>query len=97
MDLQNVMQKLRKLQKLYEGAKKINSEGEAANAAAAIQRLLAQYNLTMAEVSQSEEDEKKKTQPGHEILSGYTYKSIGGMWEYRLWYVICKWNFCKCF
>lgn len=97
MDLQNVMQKLRKLQKLYEGAKKINSEGEAANAAAAIQRLLAQYNLTMAEVSQSEEEEKKKTQPGHEIISGYTYKSIGGMWEYRLWYVICKWNFCKCF
>ena len=59
MDLQNVMQKLRKLQKLYEGAKKINSEGEAANAAAAIQRLLAQYNLTMEQIC--DDEEKKKT------------------------------------
>lgn len=37
--LQAVMQKLRKLQKLYEGAKAINSEGEAQAAAAAIQRI----------------------------------------------------------
>lgn len=97
MDLDSVLKKLRKLQKLYDGAKAINSEGEAAAAAAAIQRLLTEYNLTMSEVNQSEEGEKKQHQPNHELLSGYTYKSIGGMWEYRLWYVICKWNFCKCF
>ena len=97
MDLDSVLKKLRKLQKLYDGAKAINSEGEAAAAAAAIQRLLTEYNLTISEVSQSEEEEKKQQQPNHELLSGYTYKSIGGMWEYHLWYVLCKWNFCKCF
>lgn len=95
MELESVLKKLRKLQKLYEGAKKINSEGEAANAAAAIQRLLAQYNLTMAEVGTDEEE--KKDEVNEQVISGYTYKSIGGDWEYRLWYVICKWNFCKCF
>lgn len=36
MEIQDVLKKLRKLQKLYEGAKKINSEGEAENAARAI-------------------------------------------------------------
>lgn len=95
MELDNVLKKLRKLQKLYEGAKKINSEGEAAAAAAAIQRLLAQYNLTMAEVGAGEEE--RKDEVNEQVVSGYTYKSIGGDWEYRLWYVICKWNFCKCF
>lgn len=95
MELDNVLKKLRKLQKLYEGAKKINSEGEAANAAAAIQRLLAQYNLTMAEVQYS----KKKEDDGikEEFCSGFNYPYIEGKWEYRLWYVICKYNFCKCF
>lgn len=96
MELDNVLKKLRKLQNLYEGAKKINSEGEAANAAAAIQRLLAQYNLTMAEVGSSYGEEKKDS-INDQVISGYTYKSIGGDWEFRLWYVICKWNFCKCF
>lgn len=57
MELENVLKKLRKLQKLYEGAKKINSEGEAANAAALIQKLLTEYNLTMDEVGT---DEQKK-------------------------------------
>lgn len=95
MEMDSVLKKLRKLQNLYEGAKKINSEGEAMAAAAAIQKLLAQYNLTMDEVNKSEE--KSKDEILEEKVSGYTYKSIGGDWEFRLLYVICKWNFCKCF
>lgn len=94
MELESVLKKLRKLQKLYEGAKQINSEGEAAAAAAAIQRLLTEYNLTMSEVGS---DEEKKDEVNEQVVSGLNYKSIGGNWEYRLWYVICKWNFCKCF
>ena len=44
-NLDKIKGKLQKLMKLYEGAKKIKSEGEANAAAAAIQRLLAEYNL----------------------------------------------------
>lgn len=95
MEMSEVLKKLRKLQNLYEGAKKVNSEGEAMAAAAAIQRLLTMYNLSMDEVKQSEAKEDDKVL--EENVSGYTYKTIGGAWEFRLLYVICKWNFCKCF
>lgn len=39
-DLSQVMRKIYKLKKLYDGAKAINSEGEAANAARLMQKLL---------------------------------------------------------
>lgn len=94
-NLDSVLKKLRKLQNLYEGAKKINSEGEANAAAAAIQRLLIQYNLSMDEIGTDEE--KSKDTVLEEKVDGFTYKSIGGEWEFRLLYVLCKWNFCKCF
>lgn len=94
MELNDVLKKLRKLQKLYEGAKKINSEGEANSAAAAIQKLLTMYNLSMDEISKEEE---RADEILEERVSGYSYKSIGGEWEFRLLYVLCKWNFCKCF
>lgn len=94
-NLDSVLKKLRKLQNLYDGAKKINSEGEAMAAAAAIQRLLTQYNLSMDEIS-ADENESKDTIL-EEKWSGFSYKSIGGKWESRLTYVLCKWNFCKCF
>ena len=48
--LDAIQKKLRKLQKMYEGAKAINSEGEAQAAAAAIQRILLEYNITIEEV-----------------------------------------------
>ena len=94
-NLDSVLKKLRKLQNPYEGAKKINSEGEANAAAAAIQRLLIQYNLSMDEIGTDEE--KSKDTVLEEKVDGFTYKSIGGEWEFRLLYVLCKWNFCKCF
>jgi len=94
-NLDSVLKKLRKLQNLYEGAKKINSEGEANAAAAAIQRILIQYNLSMDEIGTDEE--KSKDTILEEKTDGFTYKNIGGEWEFRLLYVLCKWNFCKCF
>lgn len=95
--LENVIRRLKKLQKLYEGAKAINSEGEASAAAAKIQELLTEYNLTLEQVDESIADDKKRTEVGHEYSSGYTYKSIGGYWEMRLTYIICKYNYCRCY
>jgi hypothetical protein len=92
-ELQKVLNKLRKLKNLYEGAKKINSEGEANNAASAIQKLLTQYNLSIEEIG----EDKEETKINEEFVSGYTYKSIGGKWEHQLVTVICKYNFCKCY
>ena len=94
MSLEKVLRKLAKLKKLYEGAKKINSEGEANNAAVLIQKLLTEYNLTMDEIKT---DDEKKSDLIHEQLSGYEYKSIGGYWELTLTQVVCDYNFCRCF
>lgn len=49
-DINSILSKLKKLQRLYEGAKAINSEAEAQNAAIKIQNLLTQYNLSMADL-----------------------------------------------
>lgn len=95
MSIDKVMRKIAKLKKLYEGAKAINSEGEANNAAALIQKLLAEYNLTMEEVGTAEE--KAANNVIHEQISGYTRKSIGGYWEQRFTHVLCRWNFCTCY
>ena len=91
--LNAIQAKLRKLQKMYEGAKAINSEGEAAAAAAAIQRILTEYNLTMDEVGV--EPEKNAVIQTEE--SGFTFRSIGGQWQQKLYSVICRYNFCRCF
>ena len=90
-NLDKIKGKLQKLMKLYEGAKKIKSEGEANAAAAAIQRLLAEYNLSMGDIERDEEDDAIK----EEIMSCYRIKFIGGQWEFALMDVLCKYNFCK--
>lgn len=89
-----VLEKLRKLIRMQEGAIKIGSEGEANNAAALIAKLLTKYNLAMADIDMTE---KKVSVIEENVLSTYTFKAIGGDWEFRLMYVICKYNFCQCF
>ena len=89
-----IQAKLKKLIKLQEGAIKVGNEHEATAAAAAIQRLLVQYNLSMDDIDISE---KPKDSVVEDFASWYTYKFIGGDWEYRLMATICRWNFCKCF
>ena len=76
LSLDKVMRKIAKLKNLYEGAKKINSMHEAECAAAAMNKLLAEYNLTLEEVESSRDEEK--TTVIHEEASGFAYK-LGGM------------------
>jgi len=96
MEIEKVLDKLRKLQRLYNSATKINNEGEAAAAAEMIQRLLIKYNLTMEEVG-TDEQKKSANEIKECTVSGFTHTSIGGAWEYRLWDCLCKHNFCRCY
>ena len=57
-DINSILAKLKKLQRLYEGAKAINSEAEAQNAAVKIQNLLTQYNLSMADLEAVPDNEQ---------------------------------------
>lgn len=51
----------------------------------------------MEELDNSIHRDNHKNDVNQEFESGYNYKSIGGKWELHLAYVICKYNFCKCF
>ena len=92
-DLNLILSKLKKLQRLYEGAKAINSEAEAQNAATKIQNLLTQYNLSMADV-ESVADNEQKTDVIEERLGDNWQRKCGGSWDQLLLYGICKYNFC---
>ena len=92
-DINSIISKLKKLQRLYEGAKAINSEAEAANAAAKIQNLLTQYNLSMADLD-SVADNEQATNVVEEKLGDNWARKCGGFWDQLLLYGICKYNFC---
>lgn len=92
-DLNSILSKLKKMQRLYEGAKAINSEAEAQNAAAKIQALLTQYNLSMADI-ESVADNEQKTNVVEERLGDSWQRKCGGSWDQLLLYGICKYNFC---
>lgn len=92
MEMDKIMSKIVKLQKQYEGAKKIGSENEAAVAAALLNKLLLQYNLSLEDVTASEQRRDAIT---HEVISGFEYKSVGGEWENVLTRVVCKYNLCR--
>ena len=92
-DLNSILSKLKKLQRLYEGAKAINSEAEAQNAAIKIQNLLTQYNLSMADV-ESVADNEQKTDVIEERLGDNWQRKCGGSWDQLLLYGICNYNFC---
>ena len=57
-DLDKIKGKLEKLVKLQQGATKIGSLEEAANAAEKIQTLLFKYNLSMADINTDEQREE---------------------------------------
>lgn len=93
-NLDSVLKKLQKLQKLYDSAKEVNSEGEAEAAAIAIQRLLTLHNLSMEDIKM--DDENVGDNMIHLHISGENY-SCGGWWEERLTSVVCSYSFCKCY
>lgn len=92
-DINSILSRLKKLQRFYEGAKAINSEAEAQNAAAKIQNLLTQYNLSMVDLEAAVDDEPK-TNVTEEKLDDSWQRKCGGFWDQLLLYGICKYNFC---
>lgn len=93
-DINTVLQKLKKLQKLYDGAKAINSEAEAQNAAAKIQNLLTQYNLSMSDVYNTEDEDTSKNAVTEDHVGDEWFRKIGGAWDQAMLLNICKYNFC---
>ena len=83
-----VMNKLSNLKNL---AEKGATAGECAAAAAALQRLLFKYNLSVEDVTQSDELTYVETY----IEIGAKYASIWSRWHYDLLSAVARTNFCK--
>lgn len=88
-----IVEKLKKLMRLQQSAQKIGSEGEANAAAAAISRLLTQYNLSLMDINPEERKKSLQVQrTGH-----VSFKDTYGLWKRLLMDVICEFNYCKVF
>ena len=88
-----IVERLKKLMRLQQSAQKIGSEGEANAAAAAISRLLTQYNLSLMDINPEERKESLRVQRTENI----SFKDTYGLWKRLLMNVICEFNYCKVF
>lgn len=88
-----IVEKLKKLMRLQQSAQKIGSEGEANAAAAAISRLLTQYNLSLMDIDPEERKETMLIQRTGCI----SFKDTYGLWKRLLMNVLCEFNYCKTF
>lgn len=90
-DLESILAKLSDLQHLANNA---GTEGEAAAAAAAVQRLLFKYNLSMADIG--EKGEAGRAFERSDFTIGGDLNASTNKWKAHLLAVICAANFCGC-
>lgn len=89
---EKIIEKLKKLMRLQKSAEKIGSEGEANAAAAAISRLLTQYNLSLMDVDPEDRKASLRVQESSKISFRDTY---GNLWKRDLLRIICEFNYCR--
>lgn len=90
---EKILDKIRKLIRLKESAKKIGSEGEANAAAAAVNRLLTEYNLSLMEVT-----EEAAATPALAVSKSVevSYQdTYGNIWKRDLLRIISEYNYCQ--
>ncbi len=89
---EKILEKIRKLLNLQEGAEKIGSEGEAYQAANAIHRLLTEYNLSMADIKENDDKAKINISESEKINYDSEY---GSRWRRWLMTSITRFNYCE--
>lgn len=96
MDKQTILNKIRKLIALRNGARDIGSEGEANAAAAAIQRLLTEYNLSLADVDSAAPEEAEESPIGRSDHYN-TADNYRSGWKRQLLYALCEYYYCRAY
>lgn len=95
MDKQNIINKIQKLIALRNGAQAIGSEGEANAAAAAIQRLLTEYNMKLSEIEGMPEAEEESCIGRSDNYN--TADNYRSGWKRYLLYAICEYYYCRAY
>ncbi|MBR1527003.1 MAG: DUF2786 domain-containing protein [Prevotella sp.] len=91
---EKILERIRKLLRLQEGAEKIGSEGEAYAAAQGVHRLLTEYNLSMSDIK--DEDGKVTMNIGESDKINYD-SEYGSRWRRWIMTTIAKYNYCELF
>lgn len=95
MDKQTIINKIQKLIRLRDGARAVGSEGEANAAAAAIQRLITEYNMSLSEIEGTPESEEESCiGRSNNYHTADNYRSG---WKRHLLYAICEYYYCKAY
>jgi len=94
-NLNQIKDKILKLLALQEGAEKIGSIAEAANAAEKIQNLLLKYNLDLAEIEGRKLEEKMGIEQNSLDLEDLGWNKKEGTWILVLYQALCRYNFCE--
>lgn len=93
MDKNKIIERLRKLKALYEGANSIGSEAEAANTAAKMHRIMVEYNISLNDIT----EEELRNTIVHRWQPTCLYPSIGGKWQEALYIILCSFNMCSAY
>lgn len=89
---EKIIEKVRKLLLLKESAAQVGSEGEAHAAAAAVHRLLVEYNLSLLDIGEVNPQSRLTVCESDRI----SYKdAAGNIWKRDLMRVLCEHNYCK--
>lgn len=92
---ESVLDKIKKLKALSEGAAKVNSLAESEAAALAVNKLLTKYNLSLMDI---ENDTPDNPAPGVTIERSdeISVRNLyGRQWKERLLMTLCRYNYCK--
>ncbi|MEL3904427.1 MAG: DUF2786 domain-containing protein [Treponemataceae bacterium] len=90
---ESIINKIRKLKQLSEGAAKINSMAESESAALAVNRLLTKYNLSLLDIESIQEEKTCVQIHTSELIS--VQNPYGRLWKERLLMTLCRYNYCR--
>lgn len=90
---QSILDKIRKLKQLSEGAAKINSIAESEAAALAVNRLLTKYNLSLLDIEVDPEEKSGVEIHYSDLIS--VQNPYGRLWKERLLMTLCRYNYCR--
>jgi hypothetical protein len=93
-NLEQIKEKILKLIELRDGAEKIGSLYEAANAAEKVQRILLKHNLDLAEIEGKKYEQKLGITEDALDLKDLGWDKTQGTWMLVLYRALCQYNFC---
>jgi hypothetical protein len=92
---EKILEKIKKLMRLQKSSEMTGDVNEANKAAAIIQNLLTEYNLSLDNIGDLNSDVKKDEKVVEDKNMSWFVPTIGGQWRLKMSNTIARFNFCK--